>query len=159
MSAMKKLALSLSLALASSSMAADKPTAHATGAFDVKLSPVGTDDKADGVTVGRMSAEKQYHGDLEGTGKGEMLSALTGVKGSGAYVAIERVTGTLHGRTGTFVLHHRGVMTRGEQQLAITVVPDSGTGQLVGLTGEMAIKITDGKHSYDFVYTLPDLGR
>jgi hypothetical protein len=158
MSPMKKLAVSLFLALVSSSMAADKTTAHATGPFDVKLTPVGTDDKAEGVTVGRMSADKQYHGDLEGSGKGEMLSALTGVKGSAVYVAIERVTGTLHGRKGTFVLHHRGVMTRGEQQLAITVVPDSGTGQLVGLTGEMAIKFTDGKHTYDFAYTLPGLG-
>jgi hypothetical protein len=85
-----------------------------------------------------------------------MLSAMTNVKGSGAYVAIERVSGTLQGRSGTFVLQHSGTMTRGTPELTITVVPDSGTGQLVGLEGKMTIKIADGKHSYEFEYTLAE---
>jgi len=101
-----------------------------------------------------MSIDKQFHGDLEATSKGEMLSAMTSVKGSAGYVAIERVSGTLHGRHGTFILQHSGTMTRGAPQLSVTVVPDSATGELVGLTGKMTIKIADGKHSYDFEYTL-----
>jgi hypothetical protein len=129
---------------------------HASGPFDVKLSPQ-TDDKAGDPSLGRMSIDKQYHGDLEATSKGQMLTAMSGdVKGSGVYVAVERVTGTLDGRTGTFALHHTGIMTRGVPQLTITVVPDSGTGQLAGLAGKMDIKIVDGKHSYDFEYTLPE---
>jgi hypothetical protein len=130
-------------------------TLHARGTFDVKLTPQGEGDKRDGATTARMTADKQYHGDLEGTGQGEMLSALSDVKGSGSYVAIERVSGTLHGRKGTFVLDHRGRMTRGAQQLEIDVVPDSGTGELAGITGRMAITITEGKHEYDFEYTIP----
>jgi uncharacterized protein DUF3224 len=102
-----------------------------------------------------MSGDKQFHGDLEGTSKVQMLTAMTDVKGSAGYVAIERVTGTLHGHTGSFVLQHSGSSNRGATQLSITVVPDSGTGQLVGITGKMTITITDGKHSYDFEYTLP----
>ena len=125
---------------------------RAQGAFDVKMTP-GPEDKESG--VGRMTADKQYHGDLEGTGKGEMLSFLSAVKGSAVYVAIERVSGTLRGRTGTFMLHHVGVMTRGAPSLSIAVVPDSGTGQLTGIAGKMQINIADGKHSYDFEYTLP----
>jgi Protein of unknown function (DUF3224) len=126
---------------------------HASGTFDVKLTPQ-PDDKAEGSTLGRSSIDKQYHGDLQGTAKGEMLTALTGVKGSAGYVAIERVSGTLHGRTGTFVLQHTGTMTRGVPQLTITVVPDSGSGQLAGITGTLTIAIADGKHSYDFEYSL-----
>ena len=135
-------------------------TIRASGTFEVKVSPQAPDDKAEGATFGRMSIDKQFHGDLEATGKGEMLTAVTGVKGaqpsSGGYVAIERVSGTLHGRSGTFVLQHTGTMKRGAQQLSIAVVPDSGTGQLAGLAGKMAIKIADGKHSYDFEYTLAE---
>lgn len=101
-----------------------------------------------------MSLDKQFHGDLEGTSKGEMLTAMTSVQGSAGYVAIERVSGTLHGRSGTFVLQHNATMTRGAPQLAIIVVPDSGTGQLAGLAGKMTINIADGKHSYEFEYTL-----
>ncbi len=129
---------------------------RATGTFEVKLSPQAPDNKVAGATLGRMSGDKQIHGDLEGAGKGEMLSAVTNVKGSAAYVAIEHVTGTLNGRSGTFVLQHSGTMTRGAQHLTITVVPDSGTGQLAGLAGKMSIKIADGKHFYDFEYTLPE---
>jgi hypothetical protein len=131
-------------------------TNHASGTFDVRLKPQATDDKADDATLGRMSIDKQFHGDIEGTSKGQMLTAGTAVKGSAGYVAIERVSGTLRGRSGSFVLQHSGTMTRGAPQLSITVVPDSGTGQLVGLTGKMAINIADGKHSYDFEYALAE---
>jgi hypothetical protein len=127
---------------------------HAIGPFDVKVTP--QDDKSDDPLLGRMTLDKQYHGDLDATGKGQMLTAGSAVKGSGAYVAIEKVTGTLQGRSGTFVLQHTGTMTQGAPQLIITVVPDSGTGQLAGISGKMTIKIADGgKHSYDFEYTLP----
>lgn len=127
---------------------------HASGAFEVKVVPAAPEDKAEGTTLGRMTLDKQFHGDLEATSKGEMLYATT-VQGSGGYVAIERVTGTLHGRTGTFVLQHTGTMTRGVPELSVTVVPDSGTGQLTGISGKMTIHIADAKHSYDFDYTLP----
>jgi hypothetical protein len=130
-------------------------TAHASGTFDVKLSPQGQDDKAEGSSLGRMTIDKQFHGDLEGAAKGQMLVAGTDVKNSAGYVAIERITGTLHGRSGSFVLQHSGVMTRGAPQQAITVVPDSGSGQLAGLAGRMTIVIGGGKHSYNFEYTLP----
>jgi len=129
-------------------------TNHASGTFDVKLTPQAAEDGDAG--LGRMSIDKQFHGDLEGTSKGFMLSSAAAVvKGSGGYVAMERVTGTLKGRTGSFVLQHSGTMTRGTPQLSVTVVPDSGTGQLEGLTGTMNIKIDNGKHSYDFDYSLP----
>jgi hypothetical protein len=129
---------------------------HASGTFDVKISPQPPQDNVGDPTVGRMSIDKQFHGDLEAASKGEMLATTTDVKGSAGYVAIERVNGKLHGRSGTFALQHNGTMTRGEAQLTITVVPDSGTGQLVGLAGKMTIDIAaDGKHSYGFEYTLP----
>jgi hypothetical protein len=104
--------------------------------------------------VGRMAIAKQFHGGLEAVSRGQMLAAMTDTEGSAGYVAIERVTGTLDGREGTFALQHSGTMTRGAQQLSITVVPDSGTGELAGLAGTMTIQIADGKHSYDFEYTL-----
>jgi hypothetical protein len=128
---------------------------HAAGAFDVTVEAQGEADKGDGSTLGRYSLDKQYHGDLEGTAKGTMLTAGTEVKGSAGYVAMERVTGSLKGRSGSFVLQHSATMTRGEPQLSITVVPDSGSGQLVGLTGKMNIIIAAGKHSYEFDYSLP----
>jgi hypothetical protein len=103
-----------------------------------------------------MSIDKKFHGDLEATSKGEMMSAATAVKGSAGYVAMEQVTGKLNGRSGSFILQHSATMNRGVPQLSITVVPDSGTDQLVGLTGTMNIIITEGKHSYDFEYTLPE---
>jgi hypothetical protein len=132
-------------------------TTRATGTFDVKLTPQASDAKDEGSPVGRMTIDKQFHGDLEGTSKGEMLTAMTAVKGSAGYVALERVTGTLGGRKGAFALQHSGIMTRGTPSLSITVVPDSGTEQLAGLAGKMAILIAaDGKHSYEFDYTLAD---
>ena len=127
---------------------------HASGPFDVKTNPI--DDKSPDPLLGRFSLDKQYHGDLDGTGAGQMLTAGTAVKGSGAYVAIEKVSGSLKGRTGTFVLQHTGSMTGGNFQLNIAIVPDSGTGQLVGIAGKMTITIAaGGKHSYDLEYTLP----
>ena len=130
---------------------------HATGTFEVKLDPQQPEDKAEGSSLGRMSIDKQFHGDLEATAKGQMLTAVTDVKSSAGYVAIERITGTLHGRRGSFVLQHSGIMTSNSQQQTVTVVPDSGTGQLVGLAGKMTGAIADGKHSYDLEYTLPNL--
>jgi len=129
---------------------------HASGTFEVKIIPQKPDNKeAESANLGRLSIDKQFRGDLEATSKGEMLSAATEVKGSAGYVAIERVSGTLHGRSGTFILQHSGTMTRTAPQLSVTVLPDSGTGQLVGLAGKMTIKIADGKHFYEFDYTLP----
>jgi hypothetical protein len=131
-------------------------TTRATGTFDVKLAPQANDTPAEGSPLGRLSIDKQFHGDLEATSKGEMLSAGSPtVKNSAGYVAIERVSGTLHGRRGTFALQHNGVMNRGEPSLTITVVPDSGTGDLTGLSGSMSIIIEGGKHSYVFEYALP----
>jgi hypothetical protein len=131
---------------------------RAAGPFDVKLTPRSSDADPVGSTLARMSIDKQFHGDLEATSKGEMLSAGTQVKGSAGYVAIERVSGTLHGRRGTFVLQHSGTMTQGAPQLVVSLVPDSGTGELVGLAGTMQIDIASGKHSYVFEYTLPAAG-
>ncbi|HEV2382350.1 MAG TPA: DUF3224 domain-containing protein [Terriglobia bacterium] len=126
-------------------------TNRASGTFEVRLSPEGTDDSG---VVGRMSIDKQFHGDLEAGSKGQMLTAGTSVKGSAGYVAMERVNGTLHGRSGSFVLQHSGSMTRGTPQMTVAVVPDSGTDQLAGLSGWMTIKIDQGKHSYELEYTL-----
>ncbi len=128
---------------------------HATGTFEVKLVPQTPDGAFEDATMGRMTIDKQFHGDLVATSKGQMLSAMTDVKGSAGYVAIERVTGTLQGRSGTFFLQHSGIMNRGEPTLTVTIVPDSGTGQLVGIAGQMTIKIEGGKHFYDIEYALP----
>jgi Protein of unknown function (DUF3224) len=127
---------------------------HAGGPFDVKVTH--QDENTGDPLLNRMTLDKQYHGDLEATGKGQMLTAGTEVKGSAGYVAIEKVTGSLKGRVGSFVLQHTGTMTRNVPELNIAVVPDSGTGELKGLSGKMKINIAgDGKHSYDFEYTLP----
>lgn len=127
---------------------------HARGTFEVDLKPLPLESDSAAATFTRMSLAKVFRGDLEATSRGQMFAAGTAVKGSAGYVAIEQVSGTLQGRRGTFVLQHHGIMTRGVGELGITVVPDSGTDQLVGLTGRMEITITDGKHSYDFDYTL-----
>jgi hypothetical protein len=129
---------------------------HALGTFEVKLNPLALENKAPDSTLGRMSIDKEFVGDLEAASQGEMLTAGTAVPDSAGYVAIERVHGRLHGLCGTFVLQHSATMTRGAPQLSISVVPDSGTGQLLGLTGQMSISIVDGKHSYDFEYTLTE---
>jgi Protein of unknown function (DUF3224) len=129
-------------------------TMHAKGTFDVKLSPEA-EDKTEGSTLGRYSLNKQYHGDLEAASWGEMLAASTSTKGSAGYVAMERVSGTLNGRKGTFVLQHTGTINRGATQLSVRVVPDSGTDQLAGLMGTLNIIIADGKHSYELEYAIP----
>lgn len=130
-------------------------TTRATGTFDVKITPIATDTPAEGSALGRMAIDKQFHGDIDATSRGEMLTAGTAIRGSAGYVAIERVTGTVHGRRGTFALQHNATMTRGDGKLAIIVVPDSGTGELIGLAGTLGIEITGGKHSYTFDYSLP----
>jgi len=130
----------------------DALTHHATGPFDVKVVP--QDDKL-GDGISRMALEKQYHGELEGTAKGQML-AVGSAKTAGVYVAIETFTGTLQGKNGGFALHHTGIMTKAGPTLEVAVVPDSGTGDLKGISGKMKISIApDGKHSYDLEYTLP----
>lgn len=130
-------------------------TNHAEGTFEVKTTPAAEASPA-GTAIGRFLLDKQFHGDLEGTSKGEMLGASTSVKGSAGYVAIEQFTGTLKGREGSFVLQHSGTMTRGVLEMTVVTVPDSGTGQLTGIVGVMKIKIANGKHSYEFDYTLPE---
>jgi hypothetical protein len=129
---------------------------RATGTFEVVMQPLSEPDAASGAPLGRMSLDKQFYGDLLAVGKGEMLTALTGVEGSAGYVAIERVTGTLNGHKGSFVFQHAGIMSRGDQQLSISVVPDSGTEQLTGISGVFSLTIVDGKHGYVFDYSLPE---
>ena len=126
------------------------------GEFDVTMAAQEPSLAAGEAGVHRMSLDKRYHGDLDAVGKGEMLAAHGGVKGSAGYVALERITGTLRGRSGSFVVQHHGLMNRGEPSLTITVVPDSGTEGLVGISGKMGITITEGKHFYEFEYDLPD---
>jgi len=130
-------------------------TQHATGTFEVKMAPLDPAFKFDENPITRFSLDKHFHGDLDATSKGEMLAAGNPAQGSGGYVAMERISGTLQGRTGTFALQHSGTMDNGQYHLNVAVVPGSGTGQLTGLTGAMNIIIEAGKHSYDFAYTLP----
>ena len=127
---------------------------RAVGPFEVSLKPLPMDSEPGSEMLGRMSIDKQFHGDLEGTSKGQMLTGGTVIKNSAGYVAIERVTGSLKGRKGSFILQHTGTMNRGAPSLVITIVPDSGTDQLDGIRGTMAIKIEGGKHSYELNYTL-----
>lgn len=131
-------------------------TMSAHGTFVVTVTPQSTDGTAEETALGRLAIAKTFSGDILGTSTGEMLSAMTGTKGSAVYVAIERVRGSIGGREGTFVLHHCGIMDRGTQQLTISVVPDSGSGALAGLTGEMSLVIANGVHSYELKYRLPD---
>lgn len=126
---------------------------HVSGTFDVKLTPQPDDNP-----VGRFTLDKRFHGDLDATSVGQMLAIRGDVDGSAGYVAMERVTGTLSGRSGSFALQHSGTMARGAPSLSIIVVPDSGAGELVGLSGTMNIVITDGKHFYEFDYRLPESG-
>jgi hypothetical protein len=128
---------------------------RASGTFEVTLEPQGAPDTTPGTSLGRMSLTKRFAGDLVAEARGQMLTAMTSTSGSAGYVALERVTGTLHGRSGSFVLQHSGTMNRGAQQLVITVVPDSGEGALAGITGALAIEIVDGIHRYRFDYALP----
>ena len=128
----------------------------AIGEFNVNLAPQALADVDADASLGRLSLDKQFHGDLDATSKGEMLSARSSVQGSAGYVAIERISGTLHGRSGSFVFQHSGTMDRGTPSLSVSVVPDSGTDQLIGLSGSMQIDIREGKHYYSFDYALTD---
>ncbi|HVE92959.1 MAG TPA: DUF3224 domain-containing protein [Actinomycetota bacterium] len=128
----------------------------ATGTFEVKLGPQAPHPGVGDPAVARMSIDKTFDGDLSGTAKGEMLAVRTDVEGSAGYVALERVAGTLQGHSGTFVLQHTGVMDRGAPKLTVTVVPDSGTDELTGLTGSMKIDVVDGSHTYALDYSLPE---
>jgi hypothetical protein len=128
-------------------------TNHARGSFDVKVTPQPQDDQAGG-PFNRLFLDKQFHGDLDATSKGQMLASGTGVDGSGAYVALELVTGRLAGRRGSFMLQHNGTMQKNVPTLIVRVVPDSGTDQLVGLSGTITIVIEGSKHFYDFEYAL-----
>ena len=128
---------------------------HAEGTFDVKNTPLTPDDALAGTAVGRYGLDKQFHGNLEGTSKGEMLGAGNPATGTAGYVAIEQVTGTLNGRAGSFALQHFGTMEDNKFELTVKVVPGSGTGALTGISGSMTIVIVSGKHSYKFDYTLP----
>ena len=130
-------------------------TRQATGTFVVKLTP----QECGAPTIGRMALDKRFSGDLEGTSQGEMLAAGTDVKSSAGYVALERVTASVHGKSGTFVLQHNGTMDRGTPRLSIAVVPDSGTGELTGVQGTMSIEIAGGVHSYVFDYRIATEGQ
>ena len=129
-------------------------TKRASGPFEVKIVPQAPEENVGDPTVGRLSISKQFSGDLQGTSRGQMLAVRTEIPASAGYVALERVTGTLDGKTGTFALQHSGTMNRGKPGLIISVVPDSGTGDLAGIAGTMSITIADGKHSYDFEYAI-----
>ncbi len=159
---MKSLAILIGITLAGSALVAlagestpnsKETTMTARGTFDVKTTPLPPDDGAAG-PFGRLLLDKQFHGDLEGASKGQMLGAQTAVEGSGAYVALEQFTGTLGGKRGSFMLQHSGTMQAGNYQLDVTVVPDSGTEELTGISGKMAIIIEGKKHSYELEYSL-----
>lgn len=125
----------------------------AFGEFHVKLQPLDFYAQgSDGVNFGRMSLDKIFSGDLQATSKGEMLSAMTTTKGSAGYVAIEQVSGSLSGKKGSFVLQHFGTMNRGKDRLVLEIIPDSGSGELSGISGSMHIKVENGKHFYDLEY-------
>ena len=129
---------------------------HVRGTFEVQITPLPADEYADAATMGRMRIDKQFSGEMTGTGKGQMITGMGTVKGSAAYSAIERVSGTLNGRSGTFMLQHTGIMHDGAQELTITVVPTSGTGELTGIAGTFALTVDGKVHRYDLAYTLPE---
>jgi uncharacterized protein DUF3224 len=129
-------------------------TLLAVGTFEVTMNPEPAYDSNEGASIGRVSIQKQFSGDLQAASRVEMIGARSvQVKGSAGYVAIERVVGSLHGKSGSFVLQHSGTMTRGKGELHVSVVPDTGTGELKGLLGKMTIEISDGNHSYAFTYS------
>jgi predicted DNA-binding protein (MmcQ/YjbR family) len=130
----------------------------ASGSFQVEMKPQREPLAAQGVSLGRLALNKRFEGDMVGVGVGEMLTAMTATQGSAGYVAIERFTGTVHGREGSFVFQHSGSMARGTQSLSIAVVPDSGSGELLGLAGRFTLRIEQGRHYYTFEYTLPTRG-
>ncbi|MGB9428588.1 MAG: DUF3224 domain-containing protein [Gammaproteobacteria bacterium] len=129
---------------------------RATGTFEVKMTPLDPYNKDQNSSLGRMSLDKIFKGDLEAIGKGEMLHGGKPDKGSAGYVAMEQVSGSLHGRKGTFLLQHNGTMNRGAPGLSVMVIPDSGTGELTDLAGSLTIKIVDSKHFYEFDYSFAE---
>lgn len=129
---------------------------HATGSFSISMTPAAALQRSGSTTLGRVLLDKVYAGDLVATAKGEMLSAVTDTKGAAGYVAMEAITGVLQGRQGSFVAQHAGTMADGQQQLSIVIVPHSGTGQLTGISGTLAIRIENGQHFYDIDYSLPE---
>ena len=129
-------------------------TKLAKGTFEVKVTPLAAEENVGDPTIGRLSLDKQFSGDVAGTSKGQMLGLQTETKDSGGYVAMERVTGTLEGKKGSFALQHTGTMQGGKFEMNVTVVPDSGTGELAGISGKMKIIIEVGKHFYEFEYSL-----
>ena len=126
------------------------------GSFVVTVKAEPPHDVVEGVSIGRVTIDKTFSGKLDATSRGDMIAARTPIDGAAGYVAIERVTGTLDGRTGTFVLQHSGTMVGGKSSLRVTVVPESGTGGLRGLSGRMEIQIVDGNHTYELDYDLPE---
>lgn len=131
--------------------------AHAKGTFEVKITPQSPQEGVGDPSVGRMAIDKHFHGDMQARGQGQMLAVGTAVDGSAGYVAMERVQGSVHGRHGSFALQHAGTMHRGTPQLSVTIVPDSGTDDLAGISGHLSIAIANGVHSYDLEYMLPDV--
>lgn len=129
---------------------------HAEGSFDVKVIPLTADEATTGTAIGRYGLAKHFHGGMEGSSKGEMMGAGNVQKGIAGYVAVEEFTGTLDGHKGSFALQHNSTMDSGKFEMNIVAVPGSGTGELEGIAGTMKILITEGKHSYQFDYTLPD---
>ena len=126
------------------------------GEFEVKRTPESPCDMGGDAIAGHFRFDKRFHGDLDASSVVHMLAVGTDVPGSAGYVAIERLSGTLQGRSGSFFMQHNGIMDRGMPSLSLSVVPDSGTGELTGLSGRMAIDIVDGKHYYTFDYVLGD---
>lgn len=147
--------LPLMASMTAEAQSAPPPNPVARGTFSVEMKPQGDAADAAAVKLGRMSLDKRFDGDLSGTGSGTMLTAMTPTQGSAGYVAIERVSGRLHGREGSFVLQHTGIMDRGTPSLSITVVPDSGTGALAGIRGVFRLRVEGGQHHYELEYTLP----
>lgn len=127
----------------------------ASGSFEVKVVPQSSEREVLDPTLGRMSIDKEFAGDLQGTSRGQMLTAISELNGAAVYVAVERVTGTLRGKRGTFVLYHNGIATKTRRDLVVTVAADSGTEELSGIAGTMAINIVEKKHFYELDYTLP----
>lgn len=154
MPALRIIVPAIAAAMAASSVTAETVMQHAKGPFDVTTTPV-EQNKSEGSTLGRFSLDKVYHGALDAAGKGEMLTVGTEVPGSAAYVATERVVGTLDGKAGGFALVHRGSMRGKDVSMVIDIVPDSGSGALKGITGRLIISVVEGKHLYDLEYDLP----
>jgi hypothetical protein len=138
-------------------MDSDLMTRYAHGTFTVTITPLPTEEGIGDPSIGRMALQKVFEGDMVGSAHGQMLAVRSDVKGSAGYVAMDRVAATLDGRSGTFALQHSGMMDRGTPQLRISVVPDSGTGELAGIAGTLDIEIRDGQHFYAFTYLLPDV--